>query len=185
MTRIPVYQLEGKEWWRKSMSTLRKQARGPEQLPLIVQSMEDKYFLPCPYCKLTTCSQSPVKPGTKDTEEGASVVYARFAPPIYGPARVILTPCEEAAYLALKARLGYASQEKPVPVVREQPKPVLSARETAEKILAVCLEKKGRTIDRLCEVAGIDVSDVVHRVLEFLSEHGKIVQVMGNRWILG
>ncbi len=170
------------------MKELRRQAQEqPEQMLLPVSKDEDRYFLPCPYCKLTTCTESPVRPGARETEEGMRVIAARFAPPIYGPARVILTPCQEAAFLDLKKKLGYVSQEKAARIDKEPPapKPILNARQTAEKILEVCSPKKGRTIDRLCELAGIDVTEIVSKVLAYLADNGKIHQVLGNRWILG
>lgn len=176
MKRIPVFKVEGKGWWKKDMEVLRKGAR----------AREDAYFLPCPYCHKTTCSQSPVKPGVRDTDEGTRIIAARFAPPIHGPARVVLTSCEEAAFAALKVRLGYTKTEEKVRVEKQEPapKPILPARQTAKRILAACSRRKGRTTQRLCDMAGIDATEGVQRVLAFLADNGTIVQVMGNRWVL-
>lgn len=183
MKHLPVYRIEGKGWWKQDMKSLRRRARetdAPEQLSLV---QHENPYLPCKYCNSDKCKIAPLKPGMSDPAYPFPWTRAN---PQSSTAQIHLTSCEEAELKEVYASLGVHVPEERAVTVKEppQPKPVFSARQTAEKILAVCHARRARTVERLCELAGIDVTDVVERVLDFLAEHGKILCVMKNKWVL-
>ncbi len=194
MKRVPVYRIEGKGWWQKPMRELRKKARageGPVQLELgdnvfriLPEKAKESLYLPCKYCQSDKCKIAELRPGMVD--HSFAFPWTRRNPPATS-ARIELTPCEQQELKATYAALGIRTQAEAAKKAEPEPeklKPVLTARQTAERILAACSTKKGRTVQRLCELAGVDPSDLVDRVLDFLSDSGKIAKVLGSRWIL-
>jgi hypothetical protein len=155
---------------------------GPESRQLVRESL----YLPCKYCGSADCKIAPLKPGKHD--ESYPFPWTRRDAP-QESCRVELTECEKKEYADHLAKLGFttALEKKEAAKAKEEPKlkPVLNARQIAERFLeALSTATKGRTVEKLCELAGIDPSETCDQVLQFLRKHGKVRNVLGDRWIM-